>query len=310
MNNIDMKQRMTDVMQHLTSFTANSPKLLLPQPNTTFVTAQELLTKTNFNLVVCGKVKNGKSSFINALIGKNILPVCTNVATSQTFKIANADKDSCAVVYTNGDKKSIDISELEKYGSQNAIDKNGIIDANKAVAFIEVNTPASFIPQGVSILDTPGIGATYPQHTAITKQSIKIADAVLFVLNPTPLEKIEIDFLKEVVDLTPNIMFVMTKIDNNGDDSINECIVRNKALIEKSIGSKLWQPIKIYQMSSTMLSDAFLDTRTADYTIANSGYPEVKEGIINLISLTSPSAERSFQKTSTFFRDIRTTHCP
>ena len=175
---------------------------------------------------------------------------------------------------------------MEKYGSQNAIDKNGIIDANKAVAYIEVNTPASFIPQGVSILDTPGIGATYPQHTAITKQSIRMADAVLFVLNPTPLEKIEIDFLKEVVDITPNIMFVMTKIDNNGEDSIKENIARNKELIEKSIGGKLWQPVKIYQMSSTMLSDASLDTITADYTIVNSGYPEVKEAITDLISLT------------------------
>ena len=75
MNNVDMKQLMTDVMQHLTSFVANNPKLLLPQPNTTFVTAQELLAKTKFNLVVCGKVKHGKSSLINALIGKNVLPV-------------------------------------------------------------------------------------------------------------------------------------------------------------------------------------------------------------------------------------------
>lgn len=281
-----MKQRMVDVMRHLMSLAANNPKLLLPQPDTTFVTALELLTKTNFNLVVCGKVKYGKSSFINALVGRNILPVCTNVATSQIFKITNADKDSCEVVYTNGDKKDIGISELENYGSQNAIDRNGLIDARKAISYIEVNTSATFIPSGVSILDTPGIGATYPQHTAITKQCIRMADAVLFVMNPTPLEKIETDFLREIVEITPNIMFVMTKIDNNGEDSINESIARNKALIEESIGSKLWQPVKIYQMSSTMLSDASLDIVTADYTIANSGYHDVKEGIAQLISLT------------------------
>ena len=34
-----------------------------------------------FDVVVCGEVKKGKSSFINAIIGERILPVDTKVAT-------------------------------------------------------------------------------------------------------------------------------------------------------------------------------------------------------------------------------------
>lgn len=285
-NYIELKQQMLKIMQHLSDYTANNPKLLLPQPDINYVTSKGVLEKAAFNLVVCGKVKNGKSSLINALIGKNILPVCTSVATSQTFKISNAKTDSCAIIYTNGDKKSIDISELAAYGSQNAIDKEGLRETNRSISYIEVNTPADFIPQDVSIIDTPGIGATYPQHTLITKQSIQLADAVLFVLNPSPLEKIELDFLKEIVEITPNIMFVMTKIDNNGEESVNTNIKRNKEQIEKAIGSKLWQDVNIFQMSSTMLADANNDADTAEYAIQSSGYPEVKDGILQLVSLT------------------------
>ena len=60
------------------------------------------------------------------------------------------------------------------YGSQATIDSKGVMDADKSILYIEVNTPIEFLPKGVSIIDTPGIGSTYPQHTAITKRYLKI----------------------------------------------------------------------------------------------------------------------------------------
>ena len=170
---VSLKSVILKLMKDMKSFQAKFPKAELPKPSNDFILAEELLAKGEFNLAVCGKVKNGKSSLINALIGRRILPECNDVATSRVFKISNADKDSFFIIYSNGDKKEITLKELAQYGSQAEIDATGEASSDKVIAYIQVNTPVDFLPEGVSIIDTPGIGSTYPQHTAITKQYLK-----------------------------------------------------------------------------------------------------------------------------------------
>lgn len=283
-----LKSTILKLMKDMKSFQVKYPKAELPKPSNDFILAEELLAKGDFNLAVCGKVKNGKSSLINALIGRRILPECNDVATSRVFKISHAETDSFFVIYSNGDKKEITLKDLAQYGSQAEIDATGETTSDKVIAYIQVNTPIDFLPDGVSIIDTPGIGSTYPQHTAITKQYLKYADATLFVMNPTPLESIEISFLKEVVDVSPSIMFVTTKTDLSGDQVVNDAIRRNKELIANAIGSKLVWDIEMLRMSSTTLMEAALalDKVEADFNYEVSGYAEVQKTIQNIVFLT------------------------
>lgn len=283
-----LKDSIIKLMGNMKSFTVKYSKAGLPKPSNDFVLSEELLTKGDFNLAVCGKVKNGKSSLINALIGKNILPVCNDVATSRVFKISNADEDSFFIVYSNGDKKAITVDELALYGSQAEIDNVGEVTTNKAIAYIQVNTKIDFLPEGVSLIDTPGIGSTYPQHTAITKQYLKNSDAALFVMNPSPLENVEIDFLKEVSEITPSIIFVTTKTDLCGNQAVDDTIVRNKSLISKTIGDKLVLGLYMLKMSSSLLMNAAQasDEVTSNFNYEISGYADVKDAIQNICFLT------------------------
>ena len=283
-----LKSAILKLMKDMKSFQAKYPKAELPKLSNDFVLAEELLAKGDFNLAVCGKVKNGKSSLINALIGRRILPECNDVATSRVFKISNAEKDSFFIVYSNGDKKEITLKELAQYGSQSEIDTTGEASSDKVIAYIQVNTPIDFLPEGVSIIDTPGVGSTYPQHTAITKQYLKYADTALFVMNPTPLESVEISFLKEIVEVSPSIMFVTTKTDLSGNQVVDDAIRRNKELIAKAIGDKLVWGIEMLRMSSTTLMEAAQasDKVIADFNYDVSGYAEVKKAIQNIVFLT------------------------
>lgn len=283
-----LKSAILKMMKDMKSFQAKYPKAELPKPSNDFILAEELLAKGDFNLAVCGKVKNGKSSLINALIGRRILPECNDVATSRVFKISNSDRDSFYIVYSNGDKKEITLKELAQYGSQAEIDTTGEASSDKVIAYIQVNTPIDFLPEGVSIIDTPGIGSTYPQHTAITKQYLKYADAALFVMNPTPLESVEISFLKEIVEVSPSIMFVTTKTDLSGNQVVDDTILRNKEHIAKAIGDKLVWDIEMLRMSSTTLMETAQasDKVIADFNYDVSGYAEVKTAIQNIVFLT------------------------
>lgn len=269
----------------MVAFQKAYPKFDFPKVSENFKLTRELIEKGEFNLAVCGKVKNGKSSLINALIGRELLPVCTDVATSRVFKISHSNEEKFYVVYGNGDRKEISQDELATYGSQAVINKKGEADIEKTISYIQVFTPMDFLPEGVSMIDTPGIGSTYPHHTAITKQYIKQADAAMFVMNPTPLEDIEVDFLKEIVSVTPGILFVTTKIDQNGNDSVEESLKRNRQIIETAVGSELPFGISMLKMSSKLLLEAAAekDEMTSAFNYEISGYDDVKSAMNNMV---------------------------
>mgnify|MGYP003257385163 FL=1 len=280
-----LKSEILKLMDSMIAFQKSYPKFNFPKTSENFSLSRELLEKGEFNLAVCGKVKNGKSSLINALIGKELLPVCTDVATSRVFKISHSKEEKFYVVYGNGNRKEISQKDLAAYGSQAVINKDGDAEIENTISYIQVLTPMDFLPESVSLVDTPGIGSTYPHHTAITKQYVKQADAVMFVMNPTPLEDIEVDFLKEIVSVTSGILFVTTKIDQNGNESVDESLNRNRQIIEKAVGNDLPFGISMLKMSSKLLLEAATekDEMTSEFNYEISGYDYVKSAMNNMV---------------------------
>ena len=186
-----------------------------PQLSNNFLTAKKGIEQPMYDIVVCGEVKKGKSTLLNAIIGQDILPVDNEIATSQVFRITNSSSESFELVFNDGTRRAISRSELPKYGSQVDANLQGEVSFNgKLLSYIQVNVPITFLPENVSLVDTPGLGAIYKSHEWITQNYVKKAAGVLFVFDPkTPLVKQEQDFINKVLDITPYMMFVMTKID-------------------------------------------------------------------------------------------------
>jgi len=283
-----IKSRMLGLMDRMEMFGKKYPKADLPVPSDEFVGAKTLLEKAECVLGVVGKVKAGKTSLINALIGYDLLPVATDVATAKAFLIKNAPQPSFYVVYANSNRKEISQTELAAYGSQEKIDEEGSQDLDQVVAYIEVNVPMPFLQEGTALLDLPGIGSMYPHHTEVTKSFMNKCDAVMFVTNPTPLEDVETDFMKEIAELNPNLLFVATKADNYSEDVVADNIANNKALIEKTVGNKLYRPVEIWPMSSVALKEASeeQDRDMAEFSLRMSGFDTISEAIDRTLSLT------------------------
>lgn len=259
-----------------------------------------------FDVVVCGEVKKGKSSFINAIIGERILPVDTKVATSQAFRIVNSNKQAFYLVFTDGTKQEVERDDLENYGSQAKIDKNGEpITFGKIVDYMEVHTPIPFLPQSVVLVDTPGLGAIYANHATVTKRHLAKASAVIFILDPTnPITEPEISFLNEVTCITPNVLLVMTKQDNYDEEYINTQINRDvEILVEKGFKEKFSaNEIKILPMSSTLLYDvknADLEADEQKIFYEASFFDNVKTELLKMLQMTI-----SLSKSSTAYNAL------
>ena len=164
-----------------------------------------------FRLVVMGEFKRGKSSFINAMLGReNLLPACAAVATSVVYKICYGKELQFKVFFTKeSGKESLVVprDEIEKYGTE-----DGNPDNRENVDFILVQVPSPILRNGLVIIDTPGLGGVKSVHKKIAYEYVPKADAVLLVTrsDEAPIGESEIKLLSDIKKITQHIYFVQT----------------------------------------------------------------------------------------------------
>ena len=243
-----------DTYSRITS-TQNS---YIPTPDMSVKTAGAIIQQEQYDVVVCGEVKKGKSSFINALMGDEVLPTNTQVATSQVFRIINSDTEEYSLVFTDGQRQRISRKDLSRYGSQVDADLYGEpIFRGRQLDYIEVKHPIPSLPKSVALIDTPGIGALYAAHEQITRNYLSKAAAVIFIIDPkNPIVVKEREFIESALKVTKQIMFVMTKMDNYDEHVIATMISRDEEILAPYGKQTAFGRISIQPVSSTLLFDA------------------------------------------------------
>ena len=288
-----------------------------PQLSNNFHTAKKGIEHPMYDIVVCGEVKKGKSTLLNAIIGQDILPVDNEIATSQVFRITNSRSESFELVFNDGTRKAISRSELSKYGSQVDANIHGESSFNgKLLSYIQVNIPVAFLPENVSLVDTPGLGAIYKSHEWITQNYVKKAAGVLFVFDSkTPLVKQEQDFINKVLDITPYIMFVMTKIDTVTPSEWTSQLRRTEESLSALFMSRKLPSTTVYPISSTILREA-ADEDELDFRVENmraSMFPAIKDELMRMItkavalthtSLALYESQNQIIKVRTYINDL------
>lgn len=174
---------------------------------------QELLVKLaqdKFNLVVVGQFKRGKSSLMNAIIARDLLPTGHLPLTSAITTLCYGPKDRALLKFQGWLlEKEIALSELREYITEegNPGNARGLLFAQ-----IEINSP--FLRRGLHFVDTPGIGSSRHENTRTTYDFLPEADALIFVTSVEgPLSEAEEQFLREIQQYQRKLFVVVNKID-------------------------------------------------------------------------------------------------
>lgn len=227
----------------------------LAKPPAAFRLYREKLAENTYNVLVVGEAKRGKSTFVNALIGRDILPTNVDVATSQVFRVTHAEREAYRLRFEDGSQRPVSAEELKIYGSQMEADEKGEPQLAEVIRWIEVDVPVAFIPHGVSILDTPGLGALYASHAQITHRFVPQADAVIFVLDSEqPVMQSEVEFIEMLLGVTKSVFFIQTKIDAFGS-AWRDIQARNEEELRRRFGDRLGD-LRVWPISSTNLRRA------------------------------------------------------
>jgi len=237
----------------------------------------EKLQEGRYRVLVAGEAKRGKSSFVNAVIGKDLLPTDLKIATCQVFRVRNTDQEAYRLLYEDGSMEVIAEKDLAKYGSQVYADQEGTPSLDEIIRWIEIDRPIRFLPPEIELLDTPGLGSLYAVHAEIIYRFVPTADGVIFMLSSNhPVTDVEVEFLEELTQVTQNIFFIQTKIDEHRGAHWKEIMQRNKEVLEKRF-EKTLGAIEVWPISSISLQKA-VESGDDDY-IKVSRFPELREAL-------------------------------
>jgi signal recognition particle receptor subunit beta len=171
------------------------------------------LADRSVRVIVVGEYKQGKSSFVNALLGAAVCPVDDDIATSVPTIVRHAEAPVAhAMIAGAGDTavaREIPVGEIASY-----VTEGGDPERRRRVTRVEVGIPRRILKEGLVLVDTPGVGGLSAAHAAATTGMLPSADAVVFVSSAAQeYTGPELDFLRRTRDLCPRIVCVIAKID-------------------------------------------------------------------------------------------------
>jgi small GTP-binding protein len=167
------------------------------------------LEAERFHLVVLGEFNHGKSTFVNSMLGQDVLPTGITPTTASINHVVYAQNPSARVVLTSGESKLIEPSKLKDWVT--------VAGGHASeVAYVELGFPSDLLKNNVVLVDTPGVNDLNEQRAEVTYGYVPRADAVVFLLDAgQALKDSEREFLRSRVleAARDRLIFVLGKVD-------------------------------------------------------------------------------------------------
>jgi len=200
------------------------------------------LEQQQFVVAVVGEFKRGKSSFINALLGAEVLPVGAIPVTSTVTVATYGRVPRVEIGFADGTSEIADIDGLSRYVTERENPGN-----RRKVARVVVEHPAAPLAEGVQLVDTPGVGSIHQHNTDTTQRFLSEVDAAIFVTSADqPVSHTERLFLEEVSDHVAGMFFVLNKVDILQPGDVGEVV----DFTTEALGAAIGRRAVVYPVSS------------------------------------------------------------
>ena len=216
-------------------------------------TIRDRLLDDTFRIAVVGEFSSGKSTFINALIGKNLLTHAVNETTAAitclcNIPVGDSRNGSCELEFRNGKHSIISIDELWRYTTtQSNEDVSGTVRRVKVcIHFFDAKYP-------IEIIDTPGLNGVADKLRDITIEEVKKAHACVYLLSIKGITASDTDFIRILQCYQSNFIFVQNFIDQlkaHEGETIEKKLENDKELIDAAVGGGEYFDYKICGISA------------------------------------------------------------
>ena len=255
---------------------------------------EEMVESNAFKVAVIGGFSAGKTTFLNAFIGRRLLYSSATEATGNLTFIQNSDDKEAVIEFSDERTEKIDLSHDDAYEELiQYLNKNS---ASKAKS-ISMKYPIAGINKDVILVDTPGFEGVSKEEMNITKFLVKEANAVIFMVKHSGLGKNDLDILTgRLAEFgkiqTKEIFLIINKIGELYDieqaDEVEKDVERIVSDVKQHLRDNGLENIRVFA----------LDSKDYLWAVDNDlySYVKLKEGIKKILP-----QEEYLKRTKRFF---------
>lgn len=216
--------------------------------------AKMRLENQKMNVLVVGEFSRGKSTFINAILGKPVLPSKVNPTTATINILEGSSRNKMTIYYWDKKKDELFLPE----DKVNKFLDEFVTTVNKGSNNIEkvtIEIPGKLESWNCLLVDTPGVNDLDEAREELTYKYLSQADACIVLLDSQqPLSDSERRFIKDKVlkkDIN-RMIFVVNRMDEIESEPNGNASTRIKVYVEKIIKENIPQleNPKIFSVSS------------------------------------------------------------
>lgn len=197
----------------------------------------EKLTKKELSIGFAGHFSAGKSSMINSLLGKEILPKSPIPTSANIVKITSGEGK--ARVYFRNDAP---VEYNEPY------DLDMIKELCKERGTVEkilINTGEQLLPRNCSFVDTPGIDAANDADRLVTESSLHLIDVLFYVMDYNHVQsEVNFHFLKSLEEMNLPFYIIINQMDKHREEEIP--FTMYKSQVKQTFEQWNISPVSIY----------------------------------------------------------------
>ena len=228
----------------------------------TLAALRDRLAAARLRVLVVGEAKRGKSTLVNALLGREVLPAGVTPVTAVATTVTYGSGEGLDVELEDGRAGRYPLAALG-----DLVTERGNPENCRGLAGVTVRLDAPLLARGVEIVDTPGTGSVHAHNTAAADSVLPSMDAAIFVLTADPpVSAAERELLGRVHALSVTTFVVLNKADYADVAGLAEAI----EFTERVVSGVTGEPAAVYPASARGAlgpgGDAGFDAFAAEFT--------------------------------------------
>lgn len=194
--------------------------------------------RRRLQVIVAGEAKRGKSTVVNAILGRPVLPTGVVPLTSVSTRVTSAGSgvDSVRVTFLDGHHIDTGTSELHRYVTEpgNPANRRGVREVTVHVASPVLDTHA------MDLIDTPGIGSVFAHNTEEARRTLAQLDAAVLVISADPpITAAELELLQTISETSVRTFVLVNKIDRLTPEELAESLAFTRHVCARATGREL-----------------------------------------------------------------------
>jgi GTP-binding protein EngB required for normal cell division len=202
----------------------------------------DLLRESRFiDVGIFGRFKAGKSSLLNHLAGRAVLPVGVTPVTAVITRLRYGVEERATVEYLDGRSETVALDLAPHFISESGNPAN-----TRGVAGMTLELPELARYRGLQFVDTPGLDSVFQHNTETVLGWLPRAGlAVVTVSVDPPLSRHDVALIRTLSTFTPRIVILLTKVDLLSQAERQEVA----AFVREELGKEFTEKFRILPFS-------------------------------------------------------------